>query len=168
MKILFILFMFSGYLSAQELNLGGNIGVSRFDLRNYAMAGAQLEYVPKIDRVSFSINTELSAIIVENNVLISTPLYLKVMFGRKIRVSPFLGMFLRSNKNYGPTLGGILEIKIKPRLLISLKVDRNIDVYKKYTPNHFGGNSSQTYTAPSMWFSLGLRWNLLKKSATNN
>lgn len=163
MRLLFVVLFSSQMIVAQELNLGGNIGLGRIESYNVGLSGVQLEYIPKLDKVSISLNTEVSVLFLGEDLLMSSPLYLKMVFGRKCRVSPYLGMFVRSNGYYGPTFGGMVDIQLKSRMLLSFKVDRNIDIYKASVPSHIGG-STEYNTFASTWFSIGLRRNLLKKN----
>ncbi len=98
--LLIIGILIPSFLFSQELNIGGQIGTYASDI-NYGVVtfGGNIEYRPKNSFVS--INNELSFYYYKNELVLTVPLYLKIIIGNKFRVCPTFGGFVRTNSNSG-------------------------------------------------------------------
>jgi hypothetical protein len=157
---LILIFALHGF--SQELNLGGSVGMG--DLSGnpgiYTL-GATIEYRPHHAR--FSVNTEPYILTDFEEILFTAPLYLKFIFGNRFRVCPTFGGFWRSNRNLGWSAGLSLEYALNEPLFVFIRGDYNKDYYKKENPSHFGQSFTVTKSTMTIWASVGLKINLLKK-----
>ena len=149
------------YSFSQELNIGGTIGAGpkNNDFRIVTL-GATVEYMPVKSIVS--LNTDPVFLFDSKDLMLTVPLYLKLIIGKKIRFCPAFGGFIRTNSNYGWTAGLSIEYKIKEKLLLFVKGDYNMDYWKAEAPTHFGSSYEYIDSGSSIWISLGIKKNILK------
>lgn len=162
MKTLLIIlgFLLPSFLFSQELNIGGNIGTSlTFTEPGFVNFGSTIEYRPI--KSFISINNDLTFLISNKYVLVTIPVYLKLIIGNKFRVCPSIGGFVRTNGYYGWTTGLNLELKVKERLLLFANGNFMKDYYKSEHPSHNGGNYEVTDNMLSVWISIGIKKNIL-------
>ncbi len=139
------------------MNLGGSIG-SELLRDNYTIFNAAgiAEFRAYKSLISFNFNPSLS--IFENQLILTTPLYLKFLIGDKIRLCPTFGLFIRSNANYGWSTGIMIEMKVKEKLYLFAKGDYNKNYWKSETPRHY----EYTDSGSIIWISVGIKKNILK------
>lgn len=160
LAILIVLLFIGGLTSAQELNIGLELAGGPESINSTVFSlGPTIEYRLKESRISF--NSGVLFLFSKYGALLTFPVNIKFIIGNKFRICPTTGGFIRSNKNYGWTLGLELDYKIKNRLIIFVKGDFNRDYYKVEIPNHFGENSETTNSESSFWFGLGIKINIL-------
>ena len=149
------------YSFSQELNIGGTIGAGpkNNDFRIVTFGGT-IEYRPVKSIVS--LNTDPILLFNSKDLILTFPLYLKLIIGNKIRFCPTFGGFIRTNSNYGWTAGLSIEYKIKEKLFLYVKGDYNMDYWKADAPTHFGSSYEYTKRSSSIWISLGIKKNVLK------
>lgn len=163
MKTVFILlaaFVFSNVYS-QELNIGAFAGAGPKTINSRVVAfGGTVEFRPIEARVS--LNADPFLVILPDETLLTTPVYLKLILGDKVRFCPAFGGFIRTNANYGWKAGLSLECKIRKSLTLFGMADYYKDFYKTEAPNHFGSGSYYTDSGSSFWISIGVKKNILK------
>jgi hypothetical protein len=148
---------------SQELNLGGSIGIGGLSSKvGIYTLGGTVEYRPHHAR--FSINTEPYILTDFEEILFTTPLYLKFILGSKFRVCPTFGGFWRSNRNLGWSAGLNLEYALHEPLFIFIRGDYNKEYYKTDIPDHFGQSFTVTENTSTFWACIGLKMNILKKN----
>lgn len=154
--ILFSLFSFS-----QELNFGGIIGTGpKINKLNILTFGGTIEYRP--NKALISLNSDPILLVYNKEIMLTVPLYLKLIIGNKIRFCPTIGGFVRTNANFGLITGLNIDYKINKKLLIFVKGDFTIDYWKDEAPSHFGSSYEYTNSDSSIWISLGIKKNILK------
>jgi hypothetical protein len=145
----------------QELNLGVNTGVnvlltSPQNISDFSLGG-NLEFRPK--NAIFSINTDPFILFQKNNINLTAPLYIKFIIGKKFRVSPSFGGFVRTSGHYG-FLGGLtLEYVIKDRFIIFSKNEFYRDYWTEKRANPHG--TYESANSNSLQFCLGFKFMLL-------
>lgn len=154
----YILALFISALStvgyAQQLNVG--IGLGKLDDLNMVTLGGAVEYKPY--KSLFSINSDPFLLIaLDNQAILTLPLYLKLNFGKALRLCPSIGAFVRTNSNYGWTRGLSVEFDLSEKYILSAKGDYMTDYYKNTSPGKFGGYNEYTDFDSSIMFSLGIK-----------
>lgn len=158
--LLLAAFIFSNTYS-QELNIGGFAGIGPKTLNTRIIVfGGSVEFWPIKARVS--LNADPFLVILPDETLLTTPVYLKLILGDKVRFCPAFGGFIRTNANYGWKAGLSLECKIRKSLTLFGMADYYKDFYKTEAPNHFGSGSYYTDSGSSFWISIGIKKNILK------
>jgi len=149
------------YSFSQELIIGGTIGTGpkSNDFRIVTFGGT-VEYRPV--KSIISLNTDPILLFDSKDLMLTVPLYLKLIIGNKIRFCPTFGGFIRTNSNYGWTTGLGIEYKIKEKILLFVKGDYNIDYWKAEAPTHFGSSYEYIDSGSSIWISFGIKKNILK------
>jgi hypothetical protein len=141
----------AGNLHSQELNLGGLTGLGFLSENGLSFnIGAIIEYRP--NKALFSINSEI----------LTYPLYLKFIIGKKFRFCPSLGGFFRSNLYYGWLAGAEFDYNFKNKITMFLAAELMQDYYKEDLPTHQGETYSHTTHETSYWLSVGIKKNILK------
>ncbi len=158
--ILLAAFVFSNSYS-QELNIGAFAGAGTKTINSRVVAfGGTVEFRPIEARVSF--NADPFLVILPDETLLTTPVYLKIIIGDKIRFCPSFGGFIRTNANYGWKAGLSLDFKIRKSLALFGMADYYKDFYKTEAPNHFGSGTFYTDSGSSFWIIIGVKKNILK------
>jgi len=93
--------------------------------------------------------------------ILTIPLYLKIIIGNKFRVCPTFGGFVRTNDNLGYMAGINFEMVVKERLIIFAKADYMWDYWDKWN-NRFGGSTNYETSSSTIWISLGIKRKILK------
>ena len=117
--------------------------------------GGNLEYRPK--NAFFSMNTDPFVLFNKNNATFTEPIYLKFIIGKKLRICPAGGLFIRTNGNYGGLFGIHLEYILNNKFMLYSKNECYHDFWKDKIYDHFGGSSTFINHSNSMLFSLGLK-----------
>ena len=126
-SLIFLLISFSS--SAQELNLGINLGTDLGGWRTGLFSvGPSLEFTPKMS--IFSINTEVNYWNYNNQNAIMIPLYLRFFLGKKIRIGSSVGGFLKSNNHYGWLAGVNFDTRLSNRLRLFAKTEAIFEKWK--------------------------------------
>ena len=158
--ILCTIFMSTFYSSAQEFNAGLNLGYLPCQGSNYYSIGGNVEFRPK--HAYFSINTDPFVLFDKSFVTFTEPIYLKFIFGKKLRVCPAAGGFVRTSGNYGWLLGLHIEYPVHQKFILFSKNELYADHWKDTWPDHFGGSSVYINQGRSLMFSVGMKM-ILKK-----
>lgn len=157
---IYILLLSSFYSDSQEINVGLNVGIVPIQNNNLYTIGGNLEYRPK--NAIFSINTDPFVLFNKSNATFTEPIYLKFIIGKKLRICPAAGGFVRTIGNFGWMLGIHFEYVIKDKFILYSKNEIYRDFWKDKIYDHFGGTSTYINHSNSMLFSLGLKV-MLKK-----
>jgi len=158
--ILYTIFMSTFYSSAQEFNAGLNLGYLPCQGSNYYSIGGNFEFRPK--HAYFSINTDPFVLFDKSYATITEPIYLKFIIGKKLRVCPSAGGFVRTSGNYGWLVGLHVEYSIHQKFILFSKNELYADHWKDTWPDHFGGSSVYINQGRSLMFSVGVKM-MLKK-----
>jgi hypothetical protein len=161
-SLLFVaLALVAGNLHSQELNLGGLTGLGFLSENGLSFnIGAVVEYRP--NNALFSINNEIDFLVVQDEFLLTYPLYLKFIIGKKFRFCPSLGGFFRSNLYYGWLAGAEFDYSFKNKITMFLAAELMQDYYKEDLPTHQGETYNITTHENSYWLSVGIKKNILK------
>ncbi len=152
---------------SQELNVGLGLGTGyKIDNLNALTISPSIEFRPVKSIVS--LNSGIQFILVENKTILTFPLSINVIIGNKFRVCPSFGGFVRTNRNLGWSSGLSIEYRIKEIFIVLIKGDFNKDYWKDEAPTHFGGSYEYSNSGSSIWFSVGVKKNILKKSVPND
>lgn len=156
--LFFLLFSVSSLnVIGQAINAGFNVGLFP-TLKNTYSSGINLEYRPK--NAFFSLNTDPFILFNKRDLLFSEPIYLKFVIGKKFRVCPSIGGFLRSNRRYGWLVGLQLEYVIKDKFILFSKNEMYADYWKDKWYNHFGGSTIYINNSKSILVSVGIKMRL--------
>ena len=158
--ILCTIFMSTFYSSAQEFNAGLNLGYLPCQGSNYYSVGGNFEFRPK--HAYFSINTDPFVLFDKTYATFTEPIYLKFIFGKKLRVCPAAGGFVRTSGHYGWLLGLQIQYPINQKFILFSKNELYADHWKDTWPDHFGGSSVYINQGRSLMFSAGVKM-MLKK-----
>ena len=150
-----VLLWSSFYSNSQEIIVGLNGGINPFQNNNLYSFGGNLEFKPK--NASFSINTDPFILFDKRNVTFTEPIYLKFILGKKLRICPAAGGFVRSHGSYGVVLGMHLEYVLKDKFILYSKNEFYRDFWKDLVYSHFGGSSKYINRSNSVLFSIGLK-----------
>lgn len=166
-KVFFLFFLFFSLQSfSQELFLGGNLGFAEpLYASRLNSFGVSFEYRPVNALMSFNTNPFLTFI--DKKVFFTEPVYVKFIFGKKLRFCPSGGAFIRSNGNYGWVYGAGIEYIVKSKLNIFVKGDFYTDYYEAEYPNHFGGSYFDRTHETTLLISFGIKKIIINKSAPN-
>jgi len=164
MKYIFSWFFltFSIVLHSQEINAGLNVGLVPLD-NNSTLSfslGSNVEYRPT--HAFFSFNTDPFVLFYNSKAIITVPIYLKFIVGKKLRFCPSAGGFVRSSGSYGWNLGLHLEYVLKNKFILFSKNECYNDYFEDYWPDHFGGGTTYINHSISFQYSLGVKM-MLKK-----
>lgn len=153
--LIIILLLFSGSFRAisQEISLGGNLGIIPLN-KNYTTLGASFEY--KRDSSILSYNIDPFLFYADKKFLMTAPAYIKCSFGKKVRLCPLGGGFIRSNHNYGFLYGLEIDCIIKRKYMFYISGNRYIDNWKEEQPTHFGTMKVSRNEGSSL-FSIGIK-----------
>lgn len=155
-QFLYSLFFISTIISfGQEINTGLNVGLLPYSNRNYYTIGGNFEYRPK--HAYFSINTDPFVIFENNRVTFSEPIFLKFIFGKKLKFCPAAGGFVRTTPSHGWLLGLHLEYVMKDKFILFSKNEFYQVYWKDKVFDHFGGTSTSTNHSNHMLFCVGLK-----------
>lgn len=137
LKLIIILLSFLWSLRAisQDIWLGGNLGIIPLN-KNYTTLGASFEYKPDSSILSYNIDPFL--FYADKKLLMTAPAFIKCSFGKKVRLCPVGGGFIRSNRNYGFLYGLEIDCIIKQKYMFYISGNRYIDNWKGEQPTHFG------------------------------
>lgn len=157
-KLILLLFLLisSQIYSQQQFNIGAELGdvFLKGDYKNIGFGG-EIEYKPRLALISFNFDPILN--IPDKNLIFTLPIYLRFIIGNKIKFCPEVGVFYRSNRNYGWTTGLIIEMMIKDRLYVFVKGDYYRDYWKAVGPYNY----QYLDHASSGWISIGIKKNIL-------
>ncbi len=156
-----IVFLLIGRITtAQELNVGLEFtgGPKTNDSRIFSL-GPTIEY--RLKESIISINSGILFLVNKNEALVTFPVFIKFIIGKKFRVCPNAGGFVRSNKNYGWSSGLELDYRIKSQFILFVKGEYNQDYYKDEIPLHNGGSNETISTGSTVWLGLGIKINVL-------
>jgi hypothetical protein len=167
MKYLLVLFisLISTIGFSQELNVGVELG----QVVNYKTptVGASIEYRPYKSMVSINANPYL-LMGSNHNPILTLPLYLKFNFGKRIKVCPDLGAYIRSIGNHGLITGLTLEYNILDNFWVYTNGSYMTENYKQIRPGKFGG-SNEYWSSESLYmFSIGVKKNIFRKPIEPN
>ena len=140
---------------AQEFNVGGNIGFGLIDKSNKPFLGGSIEYRMSTSLISF--NSDPFILISDKKVILTEPIYIKFIIGKKVRICPDFGGFIRTNSHYGWLSGLVLEYKIKEKLILDLRGDYYKDYWKSEIPSHFGSTQLEKNSEGSFLISFGIK-----------
>jgi hypothetical protein len=149
--------LISSYSYSQEFNLGANVGTELIhDNFNVVFIGGSSEYRPLKSLITFNFDPYI--LYTEKKLILTSPLYIKFIIGNKIRFCPTLGTFIRTNSNYGLSIGMMFEIKANEKLNLFAKGEYNKDYWKSESPRH----DKYISTDSSIWLTIGVKKNILK------
>ncbi|MFM1947053.1 MAG: hypothetical protein RL207_1336 [Bacteroidota bacterium] len=155
-----LLLSISFHAHSQEFNAGLNLGYLPCQGSNYYSVGGNVEFKPK--HAYFSINTDPFVLFDKTYATFTEPIYLKFIIGKKLRVCPSAGGFVRTSGNNGWLLGLHVEYLIKQKFILFSKNELYADHWKDTWPDHFGGSSVYINQGRSLLFSVGVKM-MLKK-----
>jgi hypothetical protein len=140
---------------SQEVHAGLNLGFSPIQGSNYYSIGGNFEFRPK--HAYFSINTDPFVLFDRTYATFTEPIYLKFIIGKKLRVCPAAGGFVRTSSNYGWLLGLHVEYPVHQKFILFSKNEFYADHWKDAWPDHFGGSSVYINQGKSLLFSIGMK-----------
>ena len=153
--IVIISLLFTNCLFAQELSIGGVVGAGPLNEKSLFSFGTAVEYRPL--KSIMSVNLDPFVVISEGKVILTTPLYLKFIIGKKVRFCPSFGGFIRTNAKYG-WLGGLcVELCLKKSVLLFVKGDYYKDFWKAEHPTHNGSTGEYIENNSTYWISAGFK-----------
>ena len=155
-----LLFSVSFDADSQELNAGLNLGLLPIQSNNYCSIGGNVEFRPK--HAFFSVNTDPFVLFDQSYATFTEPVYLKFIFGDKLRICPAAGGFVRTSGNYGWLLGLHLVYPINQKFILFSKNELYADYWKDSYPSHFGVSYDYINQGKSFMFSIGVKM-MLKK-----
>ena len=165
MSTLFLLVSLS--LFSQELNVGGVAGttIESGQLVGFSAGGA-VEFRPVHGLVSFSAEPRL--LFYQREAIFTFPLYLRFIFGKKFRIGPVFGGFIRSSGNYGWSAGGEAGFRLKDKGILFVRTDFVMDYWRETYPWYHSSGEWYTDNGSSVLITLGFRKNILKNRKKQN
>lgn len=145
----------SYYAHSQEFFTGLKMGILPNQGSNLYVFGGNMEYRPK--HAYFSINTDPFVLFNPSYATFTEPIYLKFIIGKKFRVCPSAGGFVRTSRNYGWLLGLHFEYPINQKLFLFSKNELYTDYWKDTYPGHFGNTYTFTNQGKTLLLSVGVK-----------